>query len=337
MLRTRSGLPKHCTYHKDRDGNQRVRFRRREVSRYLTGIPWSEDFMRQYAAALEAVQQQRTQIGASLRSLPGSFSALCVAYYGSPEYRGLKASTQRVRRNILERFRAEHGHLLLKGLQIRHVRDFIGAKASTPEAANNLLKVLRVVLGHGVEVSMIASNPAIGVKRYRNRSEGHHSWTETEIAQFQATHAIDTRARLALALLVYTGQRRSDVVRMGWQHVKGNRIMVRQQKTGRALAIPMHPELARALAAAPKTNMTFLVTEHGASFSAAGFATGSGACAMQPDCPVARPMDCAMPPVVDWPRPDAPSTRSPRSWACRCEWSADTRRRPRRSNSLSGR
>ena len=60
-------------------------------------------------------------------------------------------------------------------------------------------------------------------------------------------------------------------MRIGQQHVKGGRILVRQQKTGRALAIPMHPELARALAAAPKTNMTFLTTEHGASFSAAGF------------------------------------------------------------------
>jgi integrase len=176
-----------------------------------------------------------------------------------------------VRRNILERFRAEHGHLLLKGLQRVHIATMMGAKASTPEAANNLLKVLRVVLAHGVDVGMIASNPALGVKRYRNRSEGNPSWTEIEIAQFQATHAIDTRAGLALALPLYTGQRRSDVVRMGWQHVKGNLIMVRQQKTGRALAIPMHPELARALAAAPKTNMTFLLTEFGKPFTAAGF------------------------------------------------------------------
>ena len=53
--------------------------------------------------------------------------------------------------------------------------------------------------------------------------------------------------------------------------MKGDRILVRQQKTGRVLAIPTHPELARALAALPKTNLTFLMTEHGASFSAAGF------------------------------------------------------------------
>jgi hypothetical protein len=101
MQKTRSGLPKHCTWQADRDGKRRVRFRRRGVSVYLTGIPWSEDFMRQYAAALEREQDTRAQAGAAKRTLPGSFSALCVSYYGSPEFCGLKASTQRVRRNIL--------------------------------------------------------------------------------------------------------------------------------------------------------------------------------------------------------------------------------------------
>jgi hypothetical protein len=77
----------------DRDGKRRVRFRRRGVSVYLTGIPWSEDFMRQYAAALEREQGQRAQIGAAKRTLPDSFSALCVAYYGSPRFRGKLANT----------------------------------------------------------------------------------------------------------------------------------------------------------------------------------------------------------------------------------------------------
>src|SRR5262245_2817001 len=186
MLRTKSGLPRHCTYQADRYGNRRVRFRRRGVSVYLTGIPWSEDFMRQYAAALEREQGQRAQVGAIKRTLPGSFSALCVSYYSSPDFRGLKDSTQAVRRNILERFRAEHGHRPLKGLQTSHVRSIIGAKASTPEAANNLLKVLRVILNYAVGEQMIASNPALIVKRYRARGEGIHTWTETEVEQFEA-------------------------------------------------------------------------------------------------------------------------------------------------------
>jgi integrase len=272
MLKTRSGLPKHCTYQLDRNGKRRVRFRWRGVSRYLTGIPWSDDFMRQYAAALEAEQASHTQVGASLRTLRGSFSALCVSYYGSPEFRSLAASTQRVRRNILERFRTEHGHRPLKDLQRAHIRSIIGAKARTPEAANYLLKTLRVLLNFAIEIGMIASNPALRVMRYRSANvEGYHTWSEDEITQFTAAHAPDSKAHLALMLALHTGQRRGDIVRMGWQHVRGERISVCQQKTGRRLAIPLHPELACALAAAPGNNLTFLVTEFGAPFTAAGF------------------------------------------------------------------
>ena len=272
MLKTRSGLPRHCTYQLDRDGKRRVRFRRRGVSVYLTGIPWSEAFMRQYAAALEADQQQSAQLGASLRSLPGSFSTLCASYYASPEFRSMRPGSQAERRGVLERFRGEHGHRPLKDLQRVHVRNIIAAKADTPEAGNNLLKALRVALNYAVTQDLIPANPALGVKRLRNQNpDGRHTWTEDEIAQFQATHPTNSRAGLALALLLCTGQRRGDVIVMGWQHVRDGRIVLRQRKTGRAVSVPIHPELARALAEAPQTNLTFLQTARGVPFSAMGF------------------------------------------------------------------
>ena len=102
-----------------------------------------------------------------------------------------------------------------------HIKDIIGAKASTPEAANNLLKVLRVLLSHAVEIGMIASNPAIGVKRYRRHGDGIHTWTEAEVAQFETSHPIGAKARLALELLLGTGQRRSDVVGGTWSYAPG--------------------------------------------------------------------------------------------------------------------
>lgn len=58
MLRTKSGLPKHCAWNTDQHGKRRVRFRKAGFSTYLTGTPWSEDFMRQYAAALDGVKEQ---------------------------------------------------------------------------------------------------------------------------------------------------------------------------------------------------------------------------------------------------------------------------------------
>ena len=48
MLKTRSGLPKHCGWNTDQHGKRRVRFRKHGFTTYLTGAPWSEDFLRQY-------------------------------------------------------------------------------------------------------------------------------------------------------------------------------------------------------------------------------------------------------------------------------------------------
>jgi integrase len=226
--------------------------------------------MRQYARALEGVQEQAGSVGAE-RTIPGSLNALIVKYYRSPEFRGLKASTQTARRSIIEPFRHQHGTKPVVRLTRAHIKDIIGAKADTPEAANSLLKVLRVILKYAVEDGMIPNNPAVGVKRYRSRGEGIHTWTEDEIARFQARHPINTRAGLALALLLYTVQRRGDVIQLGWQHVNGDVIALRQDKTNEPLHLPMHPELVRALAMAPRTNLTFLVTGSGRPFSGPSF------------------------------------------------------------------
>jgi integrase len=161
-----------------------------------------------------------------------------------------------------------------RNLKRKHIEAWVAAKANTPHAANNLLKVLHMILEHAVEVDMIASNPASRVRKFKTRSDGFHTWAEEEVARYEAYHALGSKARLALALLL-TGQRRGDVVRMGWQHISGDAIVVRQEKTGTALLIPLDidPSLPEALALVPKTNMTFLVTRFGAPFTPRGFTT----------------------------------------------------------------
>jgi integrase len=238
----------------------------------LTGIPWSEDFMRQYATALEGVNKAAGNIGAE-RTKPGSFNALVVSYYRSPEFLGLKASTQSVRRQYLERFRREHGDKPINRLTRGHIKEIIGAKANTPEGANNLLKILRLILNYAVSIDMLASNPAIGVKRYRSRNpDGYHTWTEDEVAQFIKRHPLGSKAYLAMMLLVCTGQRRGDAVHMGWQHIRTDngmkKIAVRQEKTKTPLLIPIHPDLEQAL---PRDNLTFIVTKFGKPFEKMGF------------------------------------------------------------------
>lgn len=122
-----------------------------------------------------------------------------------------------------------------------------------------------------VERGLRKDDPTLHIRKVRSSSTGFHSWTEEEIAAFVAHHKPGTRAHLALSLLLYTAQRRSDVIRMGWQHVRGEGIAVTQQKTKTPLVIPIHQDLQAALAATERKNMTFLVTAYGKPFTAPGF------------------------------------------------------------------
>ncbi|GAB1362396.1 tyrosine-type recombinase/integrase [Rhodobacter sp.] len=157
------------------------------------------------------------------------------------------------------------------GFGRKHVMHILGKMKDRPEAANTLLKRLKVLMGFAVDMDMIQHNPLSGLKGFKSEGDGYHAWTEDEIAAFEVRHPIGTKARLAMTLMLCTGQRRSDAVRMGWQHVGDGTITVRQQKTGATLQIPIHPALKAVLDQTPKTNMTFLVTEYGRPFTAAGF------------------------------------------------------------------
>jgi integrase len=93
--------------------------------------------------------------------------------------------------------------------------------------------------------------------------------------QYEAAHAIGTKARLALALLLCTGTRRSDVVRLGCQHVRGGWITFTVQKNINCKPLTMEaptlPVLRSIIDARPTGDPTFLVTDHGQPFTPAGF------------------------------------------------------------------
>jgi integrase len=84
---------------------------------------------------------------------------------------------------------------------------------------------------------------------------------------FEQRWPLGTRANLAMRLLLYTGQCRGDVIKMGRQHVRNGVIEVLQAKTGARLAIPVHRQLQEALATLPTFDMTFLMTDFGRPFA----------------------------------------------------------------------
>jgi integrase len=153
-----------------------------------------------------------------------------------------------------------------------HIKAMLARRAATPAAANHWLRLMKTLMRFAVEERLRGDDPTIGIRYIESRStDGFHTWIEEEIAQFEAHYSIGEMARLALGLLLYTAQRRSDVVRMGPQHVQNGMVRVRQQKTGASLRIPVHPALQAILSATPTEHLTFLVTAYGKPFTAAGF------------------------------------------------------------------
>ncbi|MFH7812460.1 MULTISPECIES: tyrosine recombinase XerC [Acetobacter] len=149
-----------------------------------------------------------------------------------------------------------------------HIRAFVARKSKTPAASNSWLKMFGMIFQHGVDRGDIERNPATGISRMKEMAIGAKSWEDSEIEKYESYWASGTIARLALYLLLYTGQRRSDVVRMGWSDIqKDGTLSVEQMKTGTRLLIPIHPVLAREIDQIPKSQSTFLATKKGCPFS----------------------------------------------------------------------
>jgi integrase len=263
-------LPRHVHGFVDRHGKPRHYLRRPGFKPVpLPGLPYSLEFMEAYDAAMAGHSIVR-QIG-SERTKLGTLNAAVIAYYNSEAFSQLSEGTRKARRNILDRFREEHGEKRISKLSTRPLTVILSKKKQF--AARNWLKAFRGLCNFAVASGLMADNPTNDIELKAPKSAGFHSWDEQEISQFEERHPVGTRARLALALLLYTVQRRGDVVRLGRQHERdaGLTISITQQKTGTAVVIPIHPHLRVILDATPSKHLTYLVTEAGKPFSAAGF------------------------------------------------------------------
>ncbi len=207
--------------------------------------------------------------------VPGSVWAACVSYFGSAEFKGLAPRTQRVRRGILNRFCETRQDKPLHRWESQHAEALKGKMAAKPEAANGMLRALRALFGHAVMMKLVPSNPMLGVKLLPASEDGFHTWSMAEVRQFEDYWPVGSKARLALALLLFTAQRRSDVVQFGRQHVRDGRLHFVQAKNRRrkpmAMVLPLHPELLRIIAATPSGELAFLTSDNGRPYTADSF------------------------------------------------------------------
>lgn len=249
-----------ATYYLRRPGHKKVR---------LPGLPWSPAFMAARDIALNGGWLEQ-DVGAR-RTVPGTVNAALVSYYQSAAFNsGLAGSSQQLRRAILESFRRDHGDKRIALLHQRALQTILDKKS--PAAAANWRKALRGLIDHAMALEMLTADPLIGVKLIPVKSNGHHPWTPPECIQFEAHHALGTRARLAYELLLQAGHSRCDIIRMGRQHVRNGVLSLQRQKTKVAFDVPVMPMLQAAIDGMPPSDhLMFLVTERGKPFSVGGF------------------------------------------------------------------
>jgi enterobacteria phage integrase len=262
-------LPPFVECWRDRHGRLRVYFRRGKGQRFaLPSSIGSEDFDAAYQAALTGqIEKKRERLPSAQ---PGSIAALIVSYMRSPAYIGLRATTKAGYATTIGVLRDVHGHRTVAGLtRERIVGGILQPFADRPGAALAILKILRVLIRHAIDIGWLKHDPSFGIKRPKTKEI--RSASESEIEAFEKRWPFGTKQRLAFALLLCTGQRRSDVHRMTWADVTERTIRVVQQKTGTKLTIPLHRDLLALLAIAEREHVTIINTSYGRPFTVAGF------------------------------------------------------------------
>ncbi|QZP07811.1 tyrosine-type recombinase/integrase [Caenibius sp. WL] len=266
-------LPKFASAFKDRHGRERVRLRRTGwQTAYVSEVPGTAEFTQIYKEWLENGRIE----AAEAKTVPGTFDDLISRFYQSAYFKDTKPQTQRIYRGELERFRATYGNRTVAGMNAKHVANLMTKMQATPSAANNLKKRLGQLFDFAILMGMRNDNPARVVRGVKSRTGGYQTWQEEHIAAFQARWPIGTQERLAFDLALYTGQRKSDVCRMGPQHVEKGRIRITQVKTSKELRIPIHPDLAKSIAATPSGHLAYIVTRLGVPRTRNGFGNWFG-------------------------------------------------------------
>ena len=153
-----------------RDGRAYYYLRRRGRPRVrLSGLPWSPSFMAAYEAAMSG---PRTAIGAG-RVKPGSVAAVVAEYLDSRLFFGSKSpGTQRMRRGILERFRAAYGDRPFALLPPEWIEALLDSKP--PHAARSWLVTLRSLCQFALKRGRIRADPTANIKLASVKSDG--SW-----------------------------------------------------------------------------------------------------------------------------------------------------------------
>lgn len=267
------------TIRADRHGKLRARWRKSGREVWLKTLPDQPGF----EAELKAVIGEGLQIAE--RHVARSVHDLVTRYYKCADFRAKGGDDDRARRRgLIESFRMEFGNDMVADFTFEHIEAILilrsekrrndkGRMVGGQVAAINLRKQLRRLFAYAKKIGWITANPVDDADKVgKTRLDGFHTWSEAEVAQYQRKHPLGTKARLALEIILWTGQRRGDARLFGPKHIVRGKINFQASKNGADLWLPIAPDLKRAIAAMVSVGIaTYLVNDHGRTYSKGGF------------------------------------------------------------------
>lgn len=128
-----------------------------------------------------------------------------------------------------------------------HIAQVKKAFASTPNMANQMVSILREFFNDQLEQQLVESNPAVGIRRFKE-AKRERLLTDEEIRRI--VEAGGPRLRCVVEVCYLTGQRIGDVLGIRLDQFGADGIEFRQQKTGARLVVRWTPALREVVARA---------------------------------------------------------------------------------------
>lgn len=219
------------------------------------------EFDAEYQAALAGAPRQK-------RGEPevGTLVWLLARYRETAEWAALSPATRRQRDNIFVHVRDAAGHHPATKVTQAQIINGKERRGGTPAQARNFLDAMRGLFRWAKKAGLVRIDPTAGVDNPpRKAGEGFVAWTEDHVAAYEARWPIGTRQRVWLDVLLYTGLRRGDAVRLGRQHVREGVAAIRTEKSGGKVEVtlPILPVLQATLDASPCGDLTFIAGANG--------------------------------------------------------------------------
>jgi integrase len=218
------------------------------------------EFEAEYRAALDGAPIE----AANKKARVGTLEWLWERYRETSAWTALSLATRKQRENIMRPVLAQSGTVSATAVNRTHISKGSDRRRETPAQARHFINTMRGLFRWAADAGHVKADPTAGVKYPpKRKSAGFPAWTEDDVARYEAEWPKGTKERVWLGVLLYTGLRRSDAVRLGRQHVRDGVATLRTKKNGITVTIPIRPVLDDILRAGPCGDLAFICGERG--------------------------------------------------------------------------